>query len=1062
MLVQGSRLHFKIQWMEWLYRLHGLDWMVGRKRINLDDFMQELFLNKVGTSGNVEVSVDPQSSIQIMAPIKHDQQDVTTPNLEPMIDGVNEDVELMDDAQAPRTPGLLDEPNLSSAKETSACEDHFETEERHLSEAIMIENLDRVSGEKNNHDRNKHVDDWSIKSDTVIPMASEVGHHSSEPDVKKPQEFAVEQKSLDNHASASGPSSHVENHASSVSDLTELRHEENFDNVKDNVDFNGSLGDNERSDEGHLEKSNHGICLSANSSRQVLQNAPASSTMEASENIDNLDLDSQEKVEDRTSDEPQVLSLVSKLSKMDEHHHILVPCKARQNSNLEDNLSIDPKPCNEDVTPGSVNVSGAGDVLDASDMSGVAQGNAVLDGSENAALEVTTRDPDVDGLSHAGGVLTFAVDNGLSVENLMENIYSSGSPGVLDPEKLRSVTVGADNHPGSLVMDYTPGELVRNDEGDAGSNFISGKKRTYTESTLTEQSFYTVVSSDIAHSKRTVESVPDDDDLLSSILAGRKTSVLNLRPTPSSREITSVKRRRSAPHSGTTKRKVLVDDSMVLHGDTIRRQLMNTEDIRRVRKKAPCTRHEIVMIQKQFLEDEIFIEPICTGLAVELTSLHNQTRDLGGIVISVNDVDYASLELGINGSPKYNSENLSTEAVEGSSAQDVMRGHEKEEENEGLMMEENCGQETIDAPSMLMDVQDVNCMSSLHDNVIESKLKTITDAEGNSLLFEPTEVIAGTELDGRPDTVTDVVNATTVVSSLPSKLVSDDHVDISADLSEVAPSDDKSPGGAVFPDIGITWGDVTLHDNSTYMPRDQKANAVPLEEASPCEIGAESKDVGKDFDNVTTVEVIPLTDEQLLETAERNTTVETEACINSGEMEYTVGAMVNKEIEQMGSFPMDMDLQMENVLLDGAKFSCQGDGNYPLNMEDMDSLGRDYAALHLICLSVFVFSDFLNVDDDDDDDVVEATDDLIPNKDAIATDNSGWSSRTRAVANYLQSVFVKHGGNTRQTITMDNLLIGKTRKEASRMFFEALVSSYSPEHCGLCEMIVIFPISSCC
>lgn len=41
---------------------------------------------------------------------------------------------------------------------------------------------------------------------------------------------------------------------------------------------------------------------------------------------------------------------------------------------------------------------------------------------------------------------------------------------------------------------------------------------------------------------------------------------------------------------------------------------MSTEDIRRVRKKAPCTRPEISMIQRQFLEDEIFSESIYSGI----------------------------------------------------------------------------------------------------------------------------------------------------------------------------------------------------------------------------------------------------------------------------------------------------------------------------------------------------------------------------------------------------------------------------------------------------------------
>lgn len=51
----------------------------------------------------------------------------------------------------------------------------------------------------------------------------------------------------------------------------------------------------------------------------------------------------------------------------------------------------------------------------------------------------------------------------------------------------------------------------------------------------------------------------------------------------------------------------------IIFFSTIRQQLTNTEDIRRVRKKAPCTLPEISTILRQFLEDEIFSEPISTG-----------------------------------------------------------------------------------------------------------------------------------------------------------------------------------------------------------------------------------------------------------------------------------------------------------------------------------------------------------------------------------------------------------------------------------------------------------------
>lgn len=53
--------------------------------------------------------------------------------------------------------------------------------------------------------------------------------------------------------------------------------------------------------------------------------------------------------------------------------------------------------------------------------------------------------------------------------------------------------------------------------------------------------------------------------------------------------------------------------NLPLFFSTIRQQLTNTEDIRRVRKKAPCTRPEISTILRQCLEDEIFSEPIFTG-----------------------------------------------------------------------------------------------------------------------------------------------------------------------------------------------------------------------------------------------------------------------------------------------------------------------------------------------------------------------------------------------------------------------------------------------------------------
>lgn len=45
----------------------------------------------------------------------------------------------------------------------------------------------------------------------------------------------------------------------------------------------------------------------------------------------------------------------------------------------------------------------------------------------------------------------------------------------------------------------------------------------------------------------------------------------------------------------------------------IRQQLIHAGDIRRIRKKAPCTHAEIAAIRKKLLEDEIFREAVLTG-----------------------------------------------------------------------------------------------------------------------------------------------------------------------------------------------------------------------------------------------------------------------------------------------------------------------------------------------------------------------------------------------------------------------------------------------------------------
>ncbi|KAL6558190.1 hypothetical protein OROMI_018540 [Orobanche minor] len=163
-------------------------------------------------------------------------------------------------------------------------------------------------------------------------------------------------------------------------------------------------------------------------------------------------------------------------------------------------------------------------------------------------------------------------------------------------EKLLSVPEGHTDLHSGMMMEVSPRAFEGLDEGDVGSKTAAGRKRTFTESTLTEQSLNSVESSRQVCVKRTTGSIPAGDDLLSSILAA------------------------------------------------IQQQLTYTEDIRHVRKKAPCTLSEISMIRRQHIGDKTFLESEFSGKSAQFASLHSRVYDLGRIKVCPNEVHDASLQ----------------------------------------------------------------------------------------------------------------------------------------------------------------------------------------------------------------------------------------------------------------------------------------------------------------------------------------------------------------------------------------------------------------------------------
>lgn len=129
------------------------------------------------------------------------------------IEATSEHVDMMEYAQAPCTPGLVEEPNLSNVQETSACDDHMESEDNILSECPVKENLESISCKSNPNQGNEHRTDWSLpnnrNSDAAGPLTCEEnGYHSSDLNIKQGQsthaEVSIEHALVDDGTGASG------------------------------------------------------------------------------------------------------------------------------------------------------------------------------------------------------------------------------------------------------------------------------------------------------------------------------------------------------------------------------------------------------------------------------------------------------------------------------------------------------------------------------------------------------------------------------------------------------------------------------------------------------------------------------------------------------------------------------------------------------------------------------------------------------------------------------------------------------------------------------------------
>ncbi|GMI84534.1 hypothetical protein HRI_002122700 [Hibiscus trionum] len=982
----------------------GLDERFGdgdASQIGLLD--EELVLDQVAVPGSVEVSEYDQGSD---VPQKPDQSNLEAVPMDcsgDQVEGLAANSEFVENDEDVDTPGVMEVPNLSGVHK--ALTDHMESENHNLTDNECVENASNKSkylnGDNGSVDQSLHND---IDHVAIVNVPPENGCHSNdmEKEQTKPQ----------------GNSVHDALSVECTSAVGSIRGSDGIDGVED---MHNGMHSMDRTDGEcaespscsnvtfDLEDNSRRTCSSSihlPSSDGCLENGQASHKSEignGAQTTENLE-DPCSPAKAIASDPSCALESPSRPTVIDgEAQACLEP----------DDSEIFKKPIvDKDLSSLPVLV------------------NDSLAAAEQNLVDLSGREEEVHAPGASIEVQVEACQTQMSepvlCDDQLENSNNCATSDLPAPEKLLSAPEGPLDKPSDLLGKSTPDKevLEENDEIDAGTKLISGKKRSITESTLTIESINSVESFGRPRSRRTADSVPDDDDLLSSILVGRS-SVFKMKPTPPL-EVASMKRARSAPRSSVTKRKVLMDDTMVLHGDTIRQHLVNTEDIRRIRKKAPCTRPEISLIQRKFLEDEIFSEPIFTGISGELASLHSESYDLSSIRISEGAENHSSSELAKN-SECFVKPNIAEGGTEGSS-EPVILGNDEKARSSGIPNQTDTHQGEYSDLSAQQDSCAVDVPQLLQQELLDGTTEMeidrvnieVANAANHSVLNElraasPTDLVTGETGNMTAGEVTNTIDGSmlnNVTCLLPDQKMS---TQPGEGASELDTRNDKisHPTEVLEHDVEGIIASETVSKATDELLVDEHKNNTLVEVMTECPAPAEN---GTDF----------------------LATIQTGEFVNDAQNAYETGygkACIADETQVEGAL-LDHD-DKDTICKDSEECKLDSTCSEKVDMalENASLIAADNQA-EREDVAVANDTEFLNVDDTelgDDDDGMPCGDE------GLLLENSGWSSRTRAVAKYLQNLFEDEAENVHKVLSMDGLLGRKTRKEASRMFFETLV-----------------------
>ncbi|XP_065010404.1 sister chromatid cohesion 1 protein 4-like isoform X1 [Musa acuminata AAA Group] len=579
-----------------------------------------------------------------------------------------------------------------------------------------------------------------------------------------------------------------------------------------------------------------------------------------------------------------------------------------------------------------------------------------------------------------------------------------------EPEKMLLASTGDVDHANELSQVTEEKGVIESDGSVNRITSLSGKKRRPMETISALQNGSSGKIYGRSRLRKNTEYVPDDDDLLASILVGKKTPLLRIGSTPP-HKATSPKRPRLAPRLCMPKRKVLLDDTTVLHADAIRQQLMNTEDIRRMRKKAPCTRPEIWMIQKSSLEDEIFNEPMMTGISSIMNDLHTRRYD------PETTRNYSCEN--IDGQMQGPSHVSLTAEVQSSTSKNGC--DDQKHSVPFLPLLEHSGNDgsCMMLPTEINNGKDAGVGTPMPSAAPSSEYEQPRD--GSSVMND--EAKHFTENDSTIDLASAGGDSKDrMVDNNALAIADDDHI---MHIEEAHASNDASTvDRGMGPPDAITSSD----------PQDMCAVAEANGEA----LISELDNVNRESEGHLVTDPVPGTDDRIIEGEIVGAKVENEEkLMHEGNLISDV--ICSERLETVSSSPSQINNESGNVpsaIRENSSFQeFIPDGGIIVESTPMDLVtGKECSDF---CSTIDGNdTEFLNVDDEID---YHEGDDDVPNAEGGSLENSGWSSRTRGVARYLKILFDEEFGRGRKSVAMDQLIAGKTRKEASRMFFETLV-----------------------